>query len=76
MRANSRIVITRSVSGIPSRASCGRAASSFFAVQGMIEIKRSFFGSMLWVFANHVFASAPKIPCGERVVERFPIISG
>jgi hypothetical protein len=42
----------------------------------MIEIKRSFFGSILWVFANHVFASAPKIPCGERVVERFPIISG
>ena len=75
-RPNSRTVRTRSVSAMPSRASCGRLISSFFAVQGMIEMNRSFLGSMPWVFANHDFAKEPKIACGERVVDKFGMSSG
>ena len=35
-RASSRVVSTASMSGRPSRAISGRAASNFFAVQGMM----------------------------------------
>ena len=75
-RANSRMVSTTSTSGTPLRPSCGRAASCFFAVQGMTDTTRTRAGSMPMRVGSQLLASEPRQACGERVDDIIGRMSG
>ena len=77
MRANSRVVSTRSTSG-PAAVDCmpGSSHSAFFATQGMMETLKIFSGARPRRFASQVLLTAPNICCGDFAVDRRPVSSG